>query len=183
MYQLTEEINHNIGKIGSPAFLKSWAYGSSLWITMWSSVQLLSCVRLFATPRTTACQASLSITKTQSLPKSMSIESMMPSSHLILFHSIRVFSNELALRIGWSKYRSFIFSISPSDEYSRWISFRTDWFGTSQNNIWTHFHGTSESESCSVVSDSTVHGILQARILEWVAVPFSRGSSQPWDRT
>ena len=113
----------------------------------------------------------------------MSIESMMPSSHLILFPSIRVFSNELALRIGWSKYRSFIFSISPSDEYSRWISFRTDWFGTSQNNIWTHFHGTSESESCSVVSDSTVHGILQARILEWVAVPFSRGSSQPRDWT
>ena len=89
-----------------------------------SSVQLLSRVRLFATPWTTACQASLSITNSQSLPKLMSIESVMPSNHLILCHpllllpsifpSIRVFSNESALRIRWPEYWSFSFSGSPS---------------------------------------------------------------------
>ena len=136
MYQLTEEMNHNIGKIGSPAFLKSWAYGSSLWITMWSSVQLLSRVRLFATPWTAARQASLSITNSQSLFKLMSIESVMPSNHLILccshllppsiFPSIRVFSNESVLRIRWAKYWSFSYSIRPSNEYSGLISFRMD---------------------------------------------------------
>ena len=137
MYQLTEEINHNIGKIGSPAFLKSWAYGSSLWITMWSSVQLLSRVRLFATPWTAARQASLSITNSQSLFKLTSIELVIPSNHLILccpllllpliFPSIRVFLNESALRIRWPKYGSFSFNISPSNEYSGFISFRMDW--------------------------------------------------------
>ena len=102
-----------------------------------SSVQSLSRVRLFATPWTTACQASLSITNSQSPPKSMSIESMMPSNHLILcrpllllpsiFPSIRVFSNESALIIRWSKYLSFSFKISPSNEHSGLISFRMDW--------------------------------------------------------
>ena len=105
---------------------------------MWNvSVQSLSCVQLFATPWTVACQASLSITNSQSLRKPMSIESVMPSNHLILcgpllllpsiFPSIMVFSNESALHIRWPKYWSFSFSISPSNEYSGPISFRMDW--------------------------------------------------------
>ena len=101
------------------------------------SVQPLSCVCLFVTPWTAARQASLSITNSWSLLKLMSIESVMPSNHLILccplllppsiFPSIRVFSSESALRIGWSKYWSFNFSISPSNEQSGLISFRMDW--------------------------------------------------------
>ena len=104
-----------------------------------SSVQLLSHVRLFVTPWTAACQASLSITNSQSLLKLMSIESVMPSNHLILcrplllppsiFPSIGVFSNESVLCIRWwPKYWSFSFSISPFNEYSGLISFRIDWF-------------------------------------------------------
>ena len=99
-------------------------------------VQLLSCVSLSATPWTAACQASLSLTVSQSLLKLMSIESVMPFNHLVFCHpllllpsifpSIRVFSSELALCIRWPKYRSF--SISPSNEYSGLISFRIDWF-------------------------------------------------------
>ena len=102
-----------------------------------SSVQLLSCVRLFATPWTAACQASLSITNSWSLLKLMSIESVMPSNHLILcrplflppsiFPSIRVFSNELVLHIRRPKYWSFSFNISSSNEYSGLISFRRHW--------------------------------------------------------
>src|SRR5574341_1253834 len=102
-----------------------------------SSVQLLNCVQLFVTPWIAAHQASLSITNSQSVLKLMSIESVMPSSHLILCHpflllsifpSIRVFSNESVLHINWPKYWSFSFSINPSDEYSGLISFRIDWF-------------------------------------------------------
>ena len=101
-----------------------------------SSVQLLSHVRLFATPWTAAHQASLSITNSQSLLKLMSIKSVMSSNHFILcllllpsfFPSIRVFSNESALCIRWPKYWSFSFSISPSNEYSGLISFRMNWF-------------------------------------------------------
>ena len=102
-----------------------------------SSVQLLSCIRLFATPWTAACQASLSITNCRSLLKLMFIESVTPFSHLILcrpllllpsiFPSIRVFSNESVLRIRWPENWSFHFSISPSNEYSGQISFRMDW--------------------------------------------------------
>ena len=102
------------------------------------SVQLLSYVRLFATPWTVACQASLSITNSWSLLKLMCVKSVMPSNHLILcrplllllsiFPSIRVFPNELILRVRWPKYWSFSFSISPSNEYSGLISFRIDWF-------------------------------------------------------
>ena len=102
-----------------------------------SSFQSLSRVRLFATPWTAACQASLSITNSWSLLKLMSIESVMPSNHLILCHllffppsifpSIRVFSNESALHIRWPKCWSFSFSISPSNEYSGLVSFRIDW--------------------------------------------------------
>ena len=102
-----------------------------------SLVQLLSHVRFFATPWAAARQASLSITNSRSLLKLMSIESVMPSNHLILCHplllppsifsSIRVFSNESALCTRWPKYWSFSFSISPSNEYSGLISFRIDW--------------------------------------------------------
>ena len=102
-----------------------------------SSVQSLSRVQLFATPRTAAHQASLSITNSQNLLKLMSIELVMPSSHLILCHPLlllpsifpsnRVFSNESALHIRWPKSWSFSFSISPSNEYSGLISFRMDW--------------------------------------------------------
>ena len=103
-----------------------------------SSVQFSrSVVSNFKTPWTTACQASLSITNSQSLLKLMSIESVMPSNHLMLCHpllllpsifpSIRVFSNESALHIRWPKYWSFSFNISPSNEYSGLTSFRVDW--------------------------------------------------------
>ena len=100
------------------------------------SIQSLSRVQLFVTPWTAACQASLSITNSQSLLKLLSIELVMPSNHLILcllllpsfFPSIRVFSNESVLHIRWPKYRSFSFSISPSSEFSGRISFRRDWF-------------------------------------------------------
>ena len=97
-----------------------------------SSVQLLSHVRLFVTPGTAACQASLSITNSQSSLKLMSIESVMPSSHLILclplllLPPIRVFSNESTLH---KRYRSFSFSIIPSKEHPGQISFRMDWLG------------------------------------------------------
>ena len=113
---------------------------SKMWHVLsceFSSVQSLSCVLLFATTWTTAIQASLFITSSWSLPKLMSIESMMPSNHLILCHpllllpsifpSIRVFYNELVLHIRWPKYWSFSFNISPSNEYSGPVSFRMDW--------------------------------------------------------
>ena len=103
-----------------------------------SSVQSLSCIQLFATPWTAAHQASQSITNSRSLLKLMSIESVMPSNHLILccplllppsiFSSIRVFSNESVLCIRWPKYWSFSFSISSPNEYSGLISFRKSWF-------------------------------------------------------
>ena len=102
-----------------------------------SSVQLLSHVRLFAIPQTTAHQASLSITNSWSFLKLMSIELVMPSNHLSLYSplllpssiipSIRIFSNESVLHIRWPKYWSFSFSISPSNEYPVLISFRMAW--------------------------------------------------------
>ena len=108
-----------------------------LYIYQFSSVQSLSHVRLFATPWIAACQASLSITNSQSLLKLMSIELVMPSNRLILcrplllltsiFPSIRVFSNESALHIRWPKYWSFSFNISPSNVHPGLISFRIDW--------------------------------------------------------
>ena len=102
-----------------------------------TSFQSLCCVQLFATPWTAARQASLSITNSQNLLKLMSIESMMPSNHLILCHPllllpsifprIRVFSHESVLHIRWPKDWSFSFSISPSKEHPGLISFRIDW--------------------------------------------------------
>ena len=126
-------------------------YGFNLSLISFVVVQSLSHVRLSATPWTAAHQASLFFTISQSLLRFISIESEIPSNHLILccpllflpsiFPSIRVFFNEVALRIKWPKYWSF--STSPSNEYSGLISFRTDWFDLFQT-----------SETCSVVSDS-----------------------------
>ena len=102
-----------------------------------SSVEPLSCIWFFATPWSAARQASLSITNSWSPPKPMSIESVMPSNHLILCHpllllpsifpSIRIFSNESALHFRWPKYCSFSFNISPSNEHPGLISFNMDW--------------------------------------------------------
>ena len=134
------------------------------------SVQSLSCVRLFVTLWTTAHQASLSITNSQSPPKLMCIESVMPSNHLILccpllllpsiFPSITVFSNELALCMRWPKYWSFSFSISPSNEYPGLISFRMNWLdllavqGTLNTTVQKHqFFGIQLSLS----SNSHIH--------------------------
>ena len=112
-----------------------------MWRYIWhkhiyQSIQSLNCVRLFVTPWTAACKASLSVTNSQNLLKLRSIESVMPSNYFILccplllpssiFRSIRVFSSESVLHIRWPKYWSFSFSISPSNEYSGLISFRID---------------------------------------------------------
>ena len=132
------------------------------YILLISSVQLLSRVRLFATPWTAACQTSLSITNFRSPLKPMSIESMMPSNHLILCHpflllpsifpSIRVFSNESALHIRWLKHWSFSFNISPSNEYSGLISLGwTGWIslqskGHSMDRVLWHCTGDREQD-------------------------------------
>ena len=115
-----------------PFFIKTIKMFSSV-----CSVQSLSWVQLFVTPWTAACQASLSITNSQSLLKLVPIESVIPSNHLILCHllllprsifpSIRFFSNESGILIRWPKYWNFSFSISPSSEYSGLICFRMDW--------------------------------------------------------
>ena len=117
-------------------FEQKWKYSKVFLISIQFS-SVTSHLRLSATPWTTACQASLSITNSQSPPKPISIESVMPSNHLILCFpllllppippSIRVFSNESALRIKWPKYWSFSFNISPSNEHPGLISFRMDW--------------------------------------------------------
>ena len=139
------------------------------------SVQSLSHVRLFATPWITARQASLSITNSWSLPKLMSIESVMPSSHLILCHpllllppippSIRVFSNESTLRIRQSKYWSFSFSINPSNEYPGLISFRMDWLdllavqGTLKSLL-QHHSSKASMEYYSAIKKNTFESVL-----------------------
>ena len=132
--------------------------------TCFSSVQLLSRVWLFVTPWTAAGQASLSITNSWSLPKLMSIESVMPSCHLILcrpllllpsiFPSARVFSNGSVLLIRWPKYWSFSFSNSPSNEYEGPISFRMDWLyllavqGTQESSPAAQFESISSWVVC-----------------------------------
>ena len=129
-----------------------------------SSVQSLPCVRLFATPWTAACQASLSITNSPSLLKLMSIDSVTPSNHLIfcqplllpasIFPIIRVLSNESALHIRWPNYWSSSFSIGRSNEYSGLISFRMDWLdllavqGT-LNSLFQHHSSKSSILQCS----------------------------------
>ena len=134
-------------------------------ICQFSSVQSLSCFRLFVTPWTAAHQASLSITNSWSLLKLMSIKLVMPSNHFILcrplllppsiFPSITVFSNESVLHIRWPKYWSFSFNSSPSNEYSGLISFRMDWLellavqGTLKSLLQHH---SSKSFNSSVLS-------------------------------
>ena len=135
-------------------------------LSEFSSLQLLSRVRLFVTPWTAARQGSLSITNSWSPPKPMSIVLVMPSNHLILcrpllllpsiFPSIRVFSNESALLIRWPKYWTYSFNISPSNEYSGLISFRMDWLdplaiqGTLKSLL--QYHGSKASVlQCSAV--------------------------------
>ena len=138
-----------------------------------SSVQSLSRVQLYATPRIIASQASLSITNSQSLLKLMSIKLVMPSSHLILCHpllllppippNIRVFSNESTLRMRWPKYWSFSFSISPSNEHLGLISFRMDWLdllavqGTLKTLLQHHSSKTSFFWQFSSQSNSHIH--------------------------
>ena len=128
---------------------------------------------LFASPWTAAHQASLSITNSRSLLRLMSIESVMPSSHLILCHplllllsvfpSIKVFSSESALRISWPKYWSFSFSISPSNEYSGLISFRMDWLdliavqGTLKCLLQHHISKASVLQFSALSSNSYIH--------------------------
>ena len=125
-----------------------------MFLKEFSSVQSLSRVQLFATPWTIARQASLSITNSRSPPKPMSIESVMPSNHLILcrpllllpsiFPSIRVFSNESALRIRWAKYWSFSFNISPTNEHPGLISFRMDgWISLESKGLSRVFSNTT----------------------------------------
>ena len=149
-------------------------------------VQLLSCVRLFVTPWTAACQASLSFVISQNLLKLMSIESVMLSKHLILccplllmpsiFPSIRVFSSESALCIMWPKYWSF----SPSSEYLGLISFRIDWFnllavqGTLktllQHPVWKHRFFSPQP---SLWFNSHIHTWLLAKTKLWLDGPLS----------
>ena len=130
-------------------------------LIQFNSVQSLRRVRLFATQWTTACQASLSITNSWRLPIVMSVESVMLSNRLILCHpllplpsifpSIRVFSNESALCIRWTKYWSFSFNTSPSNEHSGLISFRMDWLdllaaqGTQESSPTPQFKSTNSS--------------------------------------
>jgi len=134
-----QSITYKIFKVYLPSIWNNTLNSHSLnmqKLTQFSSVQSLNRVRLFETPLTAARQASLSITNSWSLHKLISIELVMPSYHLVLYHplllppsifpNIRVFSNESVLHIRWPKYWSFSFSISPSNEYSGLISFRTD---------------------------------------------------------
>ena len=149
------------GPSGTICCLKLVSVGSSLGLAnpVVVVVQLLSCVRLFATPWTVACQVSLSFTISQSLLKLKSTELLMTSNHFVLWHSllllpsifpgIRVFSNESAPCIRWSKYWRFSFSICPSSEYSGLISFKIDWCalsavqGTLKNLLQHHSLKTS----------------------------------------
>jgi len=146
---------------------------------VFSSVQSLSRVRLFATPWIAAHQASLSITNSRSSFKLTSIESVMPSSHLILCRplsllplippSIRVFSNESTLHIRWPKYRSFSFSIIPSKEHPGLISFRMDWLdllavqGTLKSLLQHHSSKSINSSALSLLHSSTLTSIHDHR--------------------
>ena len=142
-----------------------------------SSVQSLSRVGLFVTPWTAAHQASLSITNSWNLLRLMSIESVMPSNHLILcrpflllpsiFPNIMVFSNESALRIRWPKYRSFSFNISPSNDHPGLISFRMDWLDllAVQGTLKSHLQHHSSKASILWCSDFFM---VQSHIHTWL---------------
>ena len=150
-----------------------YLYVYFIYTHQFSSVQSLSCVRLFATPWITACQASLSITNSLSSPRLTSIKSVMPSSHLILCHplllppippSIRVFSNESTLCMRWPKYWSFSFSIIPPkksqgwspSEWTGWISLQSKGLSRVLSNTTVqkyHFFGAQPSSQ----SNSHIH--------------------------
>ena len=143
------------------------------------SVQSLSCVLLFVTPWTAACQASLSITNSHSLPKLMSIESVMPSNHLILCHpllflpsifpSIRVFSNELVLCVRWPKYWSFSFNFSSSSEHPGLISLQSKGLPRVFSNTTFQKHQFFHAQ-LSLQSNSHIHTwvfFLSALTLTW----------------
>ena len=138
------------------------------------------------TPWTVACQAFLSFTISQSLLKLMSIESVMPSNHLILYHpllllpsifpSVKFFSNESALLIRWPKFWSFSFSISPSSDYSRLISFRIDWFGLlavqgTLKSLLQHQFKSINSSALSLLYGPTltpIHNYWKNHSLDWM---------------
>ena len=157
-------------------------------VSQFSSVQLLSRVRLFATPWTTAPQASLSITSSQSLPKLMSIELVMPSSHLILCcpllflpptpPSIRVFSSESALHVRWPKYQNFSLSISPFNEHPGLI-FRMDWLdllaaqGTLKSVLQHHSSKASIFESSAFFTVQLSHPYMTTgKTIAWTRWAF-----------
>ena len=171
-------------------------FSSNQWTSLYfiTLVQALGCVRLFVTPWTAARQASLSIINSQSLLKLMFIESVMTPNHLILclpflllpsiFPSIRVFSSESVLCIGWPKYWSFSFSMSPSNEYSGLISFRMDWLDllavqrTHKNPLQQHKSKASilQCSAFFIVQSwhAVVHGVAKSRH-NWATelIPFS----------
>ena len=164
------------------------SYGKNHHNVQFSSIQSLSRVRLFATPWVTARQASLSITSSQSSPKLMSIKLVTPSDHLILcwtllllpsiLPSIRVFSKKSVLRITWSKYQSFSFSIGHSNEHSRLISFRTGWFDLlASKRLWRVFSSTTIQKHQLFVShlslwpNSHIHTwLLEKPLTRWTFV-------------
>ena len=156
--------------------LSSCCLSTGAWF---SSVQSLSHVQLFMSPRTAAGQASLSITYSQSLLKLMAIQLVMPFNHLILCHalflllsifpSIRVFSNESVLHIRRPKYWSFSFSISPSNEYSGLISFTIDWFDL------LAVQGLSR-----VSSNTTVHKSINSLVLSFLYSPTLTSIQNYW---
>ena len=139
-----------------------------IYALLFSSAQSISHVWLFETPWTVACQASLSITNSQSLRRLMSIELVMPSKHLILCHplpllpsvfpSTRGFSSKSVLCIRWPKYCSFSFSISSSNEYSKPISFRTVWFELLLSKDFQESPQTPQLESINSLALSLLYG-------------------------
>ena len=157
--------------------------------SLWASAQSLSRVRLFETPWTAALQASLSIANSRSSLKLMSVKLVMPSNHLILCHpllllpsifpSVRVFSNESALRIRWPKYCSFSFRISPSSEYSGLISFRMDWLdllavqGTLKSVLQHHSSKASILRRSAFFMVQLSHPyVTTGKTIAWTAWPF-----------
>ena len=154
-----------------------------------SSIQLLSCVGLFATLWTVELQASLSITNSWSLLKLMSMESVMPSNHLILccplsllssiFPSLRVFSNESVLHIRWPKYWNFSFSISPSNEYSGLICFRIDWLdllsvpGTLKSLLQCHSSKASILRCSAFFTVQLSHSRSKFLLISWLQSPYA----------
>ena len=168
-----------------------WWQEQGIWIGQGSvtflqfSTIAQSYIRLFATPWTAACQASLSITNSRRLLKLMSIESVMPSNHLILCHplllppsifpNIRVFSSESVLPIRWPKYWSFSFSISPSSEYSGLISLRMDWLdllavqGTLKSLLQHQFKSISSSVLSFLYGPTltSIHDYCKTHRFDW----------------